>query len=118
MDTIADSGRVLPIGLSRAGQPGAESLIEWPLPPFHEAAGESAPVFESAVATYRDGRKVTGRLMRFSPTAGVVEFRPDRAAGAQVLALSDILELRLVRPVRLRVRKSPLNARAVEGGVP
>ena len=113
MSMTADPGRtVLPIGVPRAEQPGTESLIEWPLPPFHEAVDEPAPVFESAVVTCRDGRKVIGRLMRFSPATGTVEFLPERAANAQVLALSDILELRLVRPIRLRPRKSALSGEA------
>ncbi|HZM45813.1 MAG TPA: ATPase, T2SS/T4P/T4SS family [Burkholderiales bacterium] len=110
MSTTANLGRaVLPMGVPQADLPGAESLIEWPLPPFHEAVGEIAPVFEGAVITCRDRRKVTGRLMRFSPATGTVEFCLERATNAQVLALSDILELRLARPVRLRPRKSALS---------
>ena len=74
MSTTANLGRaVLPMGVPQADLPGAESLIEWPLPPFHEAVGEIAPVFEGAVITCRDRRKVTGRLMRFSPATGTVE---------------------------------------------
>ena len=121
MSMTADPGRtVLPIGVPRAEQPGTESLIEWPLPPFHEAVDEPAPVFESAIVACRDGRKITGRLTRFSPTTGTVEFLPERAASVQVLALSDLLELRLVRPIRLRPRKPTLSGEAAgdagEGG--
>ena len=119
MSRTADPGRaVVPIGAAQAEQPGAESLIEWPAPPFHEAVGESAPVFEGAMVACRDGRKLTGRLMRFSPATGIVEFCPEQTAIAQVLALSDILELRLVRAIRVRPRKSALNGRSGEGAVP
>jgi type II secretory ATPase GspE/PulE/Tfp pilus assembly ATPase PilB-like protein len=116
MSMTADSGRaVLPISVPQVELPGTESLIEWPLPPFHEDASETAPAFESAMIACRDGRKVIGRLMRFSPTTGTVEFCLERAANAQVLALSDIVELRLVRPIHLRPRKSALNGGTGEG---
>src|SRR5262249_6173537 len=109
---------VVPIAATRTDPPATESLIEWPAPPFHEAVGDGAPVFEPAMVAYRDGRKVAGRLMRFSPLTGAVEFCSERAASAQVVALSDILELRLVRPMLVRPRKLSLNGRDGEGTVP
>ena len=95
---------VVPIDAEASEHAGTASLIDWPLPPFQEAAGDVAPVFEGAMVTFRDGRRLAGRLMRFSPATGVMEFCHDRAAIAQVLALSDILELRLVRPMRVRAQ--------------
>ena len=118
MSLIAEPGRTVVSISARPEKARTESLIEWPLPPFHESADESVPLFEGAVVTSRDGRKVTGRLMRFSPTTGAIEFCAERATGAQVLALSDILELRLVRPVRMRPRKSALSGRAGGEDVP
>ena len=101
-----------------AASPAAESMIDWPLPPFQDEPGENPPTFENATVIYRDGRRQTGRLMRFSPTAGLAEFCPERAAHASVLALADLLELRLTRPIRLRARRNKLEGKPDDASQP
>ncbi len=94
--------RVIPIDAAQAEQPGADTLIDWPLPPLQEAAGELAPLFEGALVTYRDGRRLTGQLMRFSPATGLMEFCPERAAIAHVLAVENPLDPKPLDRIRLQ----------------
>ena len=98
--------------------PRNDLMVEWPLPPFQEDPSRAPPGGETASATFCDGRKHAGHLTRFSATTGNVEFLPERAAHAKVLPLTDLLELRLTRPIRLHPRRNRVAEGAGDGSDP
>ena len=88
------------------------SNFEWPIPQCYELPqGEEFAGHEPAVVSLARGQKISGLLTRFLPTHGVVEFLPSKGRINLDLPLSDILELRLTRPLVLRPRRSEIEQR-------
>lgn len=86
--------------------------FEWPTPPFYELPdGEEFVGHEPAVVDLVRGQKITGSLTRFLPAHGIIEFLPSRGRTNLDLPLSDILQLRLTRPLILTARRSALEER-------
>jgi type II secretory ATPase GspE/PulE/Tfp pilus assembly ATPase PilB-like protein len=89
--------------------------FEWPIPPFYELpAGQEFAGHEPARVTLARGPKVTGSLTRFLPAHGVIEFLPSRGRVNLDIPLSDIVELRLTRPLVFRQRASTVGQRGAE----
>jgi type II secretory ATPase GspE/PulE/Tfp pilus assembly ATPase PilB-like protein len=103
----------------RAGRPAplpeALPAIEWPLPPFYECVdAEPAPREEPAVAALRDGRHLSGMLVRFDRADSVFVMRSEGGVLTEV-APRDLLELRLTRPITLERRATIIDAAETPG---
>jgi type II secretory ATPase GspE/PulE/Tfp pilus assembly ATPase PilB-like protein len=89
------------------------SNFQWPQPPYFELPpGAEFTGREPALMMLVRGQKVAGMLSRFLPSHGTVEFLPDRGRVNIDVPLTDILQLRLTRPIVFKPRKTELELRA------
>jgi type II secretory ATPase GspE/PulE/Tfp pilus assembly ATPase PilB-like protein len=79
--------------------------FEWPGPHLYERASPAGfDGHEPATLYLLSGEKRTGLLTRFLPSHGVVEFVPAKERANISVPLTDIEQLRLDRPLALRLR--------------
>jgi type II secretory ATPase GspE/PulE/Tfp pilus assembly ATPase PilB-like protein len=89
--------------------------FEWPVPPFYELpAGQEQSAHEPAFMELTGGRKISGSLTRFLPAHEVIEFLPSRGRVNLDVPVSDVVQLRLTRPLVFRPRASDLGQRGVD----
>ncbi len=87
--------------------------FEWPLPQFFELPpGAESAGHEPALLIFVRGQKMSGSLSRFLPSHGVIEFFPARGRVNIDVPFSDVLQLRLTRPVILKARATEMEQRA------
>ncbi len=81
------------------------SNFEWPVPPYYEIPpkGELGD-HELASLDFLDGRTLSGRLTRFSPASGIIEFVPDKERSNLDVPIKTIEQLRLTRSLEMRPR--------------
>lgn len=86
--------------------------IIWPAPPEYEFP----PSFDSygpepCILAFRDGRDAFGNLLAYSETAAELKFQSDQGDPAAAVALRDLREIRLQRPLQMK-RKDRMFANA------
>lgn len=92
-----------------------DSLLEWPTPPyFKDATVGAADQAETCVLYLRDGRKILGDLLQFSPQAAQLVFLPTRDEASETIALDRIKSVRLVRSLMLKPQSIALEKRTEE----
>jgi len=78
----------------------------WPTPPYFQyAAAEDANLPRGCVVVASDGEQLLGRLIRFAPERGVLDFGTSKSTSVQTLAFAKIKKLHLVRPVQFLPRQ-------------
>src|SRR6267378_1800000 len=92
-----------------------ETSFEWPHPPYFAfAPGSEKSGPEACLVYLRNGSKLLGNLIRFSPEESSVVFQPTRKESNETIGLDQIKSIRLVRPLLLRRDKQFLEERAQE----
>jgi len=92
-----------------------ETSFEWPHPPYFAfAPGSEKGGPEACLVYLRNGSKLLGNLIRFSPEESSVVFQPTRKESNETIGLDQIKSIRLVRPLLLRRDKQFLEERAQE----
>ncbi|HWU82492.1 MAG TPA: ATPase, T2SS/T4P/T4SS family [Methylophilaceae bacterium] len=92
-----------------------DALLEWPTPPyFKDVAVGAADQAETCVLYLRDGRKILGELLQFSPQATQLVFLPTRDEASETIALDRIKSVRLVKPLMLKPQSIALEKRTEE----
>lgn len=89
--------------------------FDWPTPPYFSIAADSnkdAP--ENCVLYMRDGSKVLGDLLRFSPEVANISFLQNNSEVPETISLEDIKSIRLIRQLILSPQLLALNERAEE----
>lgn len=91
------------------------TAFDWPLPPYFHAihdGHEDGP--ETCLIYMRNGSKALGELIRFVPEESSLLFLPTRSETNEVIPLSDIKSMRLVKSLILDKHRTTLEARAEE----
>lgn len=91
------------------------TAFDWPLPPYFQAIHDGhkdGP--ETCLIYMRNGSKALGELIRFVPEESSLLFLPTRAETNEVIPLSDIKSMRLVKSLILNKHQTTLEARAEE----
>lgn len=92
-----------------------DNTFEWPTPPYFKAAIPSAGnEAETCVLYLRDGHKVLGDLLQFSPEASQLVFLPTRNETSEIILLERIKSVRLVKSLLLKPQSIALEKRAKE----
>jgi type II secretory ATPase GspE/PulE/Tfp pilus assembly ATPase PilB-like protein len=92
-----------------------DTKFEWPTPPYFKAAVPSAGnEAETCVLYMRDGRKVLGDLLAFSPETTQLVFLPTRNEVSETIPLDRIKSVRLVKSLLLKPQSIALEKRAEE----
>jgi hypothetical protein len=82
--------------------------FNWPVPPYYELPPQGeVEGHEPAALDFLDGRKLRGRLSRFLPASGVVEFVLDKERANIEVSLANIEQLQLIRALTLHQRTDP-----------
>ena len=92
-----------------------ESTFEWPTPDYFNIAPASVTTgAETCLVYLRNGEKVLGDLISFSPEETSIVFTPTREESSQVISLDQIKHMRLVQPLVLQLALTSLEERAHE----
>ncbi|MGH8678079.1 MAG: hypothetical protein ACREUQ_06990, partial [Burkholderiales bacterium] len=85
--------------------PQAESFV-WPVPPYfaYESASDGALPAECLIER-SDGHKLFGKLLRFLPERGLLEFEAPEQTGRALVNFDRIKSVRLTQPISLRRRR-------------
>lgn len=95
--------------------PLLEPLFEWPTPDYFNISPTSVTTGPETCLIYlRNGKKVLGELIRFSPEESSIVFMPTRKDSSQVISLDQIKHMRLVQPLVLQLALTSLEERAQE----
>ena len=86
----------------------------WPAPPYYEfVAGVEPCAGEPCLLLFKDGGKVKGSLLDFSPDEYVLKFQQKAEAAARTIPFASLLGLHLLRPVAIKRQALPF---AEDGG--
>jgi type II secretory ATPase GspE/PulE/Tfp pilus assembly ATPase PilB-like protein len=78
----------------------------WPTPPYYQYADvQDATLPRGCVLVGGDGRQMPGRLIRFLPEQGKLEFVATGLTSIETLEIDRIKKVQLLRPVQLLPRK-------------
>jgi type II secretory ATPase GspE/PulE/Tfp pilus assembly ATPase PilB-like protein len=91
------------------------SAFEWPIPPYFHAIQDGhhdGP--ETCLVYLKNGSKALGELIRFVPEEASILFLPTRNESNEVIPLSDIKSMRLVKSLLLDRQATSLEIRAEE----
>jgi len=95
--------------------PLLEPSLEWPTPDYFNTGPTSVTTGQETCLIYlRNGKKVLGELIRFSPEESSIVFMPTREDSSQVISLDEIKHMRLVQPLVLQPALTSLEERAQE----
>lgn len=89
--------------------------FKWPMPPQFSAphlAGVSAA--QDCLIVLKDGQKLVGNLLHFTPDEGQLEFQSKNAPTSSTIEFARIQSLRLIQPLVLRKRADPLELKGGE----
>ena len=92
-----------------------DDIFEWPTPPHFECMpklASGAP--EPAVVVVSDGRRLTGNMIRFDPSAAVLDFHVEKASANMSLGFSKFKSLRLTQSIELRRTQLSVAAAGIE----
>ncbi len=83
-----------------------EQSFVWPAPPYYQyAAVQDANLPRGCVLFGSDGRQLPGRLIRFAPEQGTLDFVAAGLTTIETLEFAKIKKLQLLRPVQLLPRE-------------
>ena len=83
-----------------------EPSFVWPTPPYYQyASAQDANLPRRCVLFSGDGRQMPGRLIRFLPEQGVLDFEATGLTSVETLKFAAIKKLQLLRPVHLLPRQ-------------
>ena len=83
-----------------------EPSFVWPTPPYYQyAAARDANLPRGCVLFSSDGRQMPGRLIRFLPEQGALDFVATGLTSVETLEFARIKKLQLLRPVQLLPRQ-------------
>ena len=89
--------------------------FKWPTPPqFTSPAGVSTAADKDCLIVLNDGQKLLGKLIRFSPEDGLVEYQPNRDTINVSVPFDNIKNLRLVHPLILKRQADTLEMKGGE----
>ncbi len=84
----------------------AEQSFVWPTPPYYQyASAQDANLPCSCLLVGSDGRQTQGRLIRFLPEQGTLDFVATGLTSIETLEFARIKKLQLPRPVQLLPRE-------------
>ena len=90
-------------------------LFHWPTPPhFTSPPGVSSAADRDCLIVLNDGQKLLGKLVRFSPGDGLLEYRPSRDTINESVPFEHIKNLRLVHPLILNRQADALELKGGE----
>ena len=76
--------------------------FKWPAPPYLEfSADQDAAASEPCLVVLDSGRKLQGSVLRFDPDAAMLELDIPGVPSGPAPQFADLLQLRLLRPLRL-----------------
>ncbi len=94
-------------------------LFEWPIPPYFAVVdGDEYVGPEECLVQLRNGDRIAGKLVSFALSESCLTVLPDDATASRTLDLEQVRSVRLLRTLRIGMRKTPLDERAVELFVP
>src|SRR6266850_3991009 len=83
-----------------------EQSFVWPTPPYYQyASAQDAKLPRSCLLVGNDGRQMQGRLIRFLPEQGTLDFVATGLTSIETLQFARIKKLQLMRPVQLLPRE-------------
>jgi len=83
-----------------------EQRFVWPTPPYYQyASAKDANLPRGCVLVGSDGRQMQGRLIRFLPERGTLDFLATGLTSIETLEFARIKKLQLVRPVQMLPRE-------------
>src|SRR5882672_9189458 len=83
-----------------------EQSFVWPTPPYYQyASAQDAKLPRSCLLVGNDGRQMQGRLIRFLPEQGTLDFVATGLTSIETLQFARIKKLQLLRPVQLLPRE-------------
>jgi type II secretory ATPase GspE/PulE/Tfp pilus assembly ATPase PilB-like protein len=83
-----------------------EQSFVWPTPPYYQYAdAQDANLPRDCVLVGSDGRQMPGRLIRFLPEQGTLDFVATGLTSIETLEIARIKKLQLLRPVQLLPRE-------------
>ena len=83
-----------------------EQSFVWPTPPYYQyASTNDANLPRGCLLVGGDGRQMQGRLMRFLPEQGTLDFLATGKTSIETLDFARIKKLQLLRPVPLLPRE-------------
>jgi hypothetical protein len=91
------------------------STFEWPVPPYFQVVHDGhhdGP--ETCLVYLKNGSKALGELIRFAPEEASILFLPTRSEFNEVIQLSEIKSMRLVKSLLLDRHATSLETRAEE----
>ncbi len=88
--------------------------FEWPTPPYFHFNQDLKIEPETCLIYLRDGTKVLGDLIRFMPEESSILFLSTRGEANEVIHLSDIKSMRLVKSLPLNKQQTSLESRSDE----
>ena len=91
-----------------------DNTFEWPTPPYFKAATSTNNDAETCVLYMRDGHKVLGDLLQFSPETSQLVFLPTRNEASETIQLDRIKSVRLVKSLMLKPQSISLEKRTEE----
>ncbi|HWH49630.1 MAG TPA: ATPase, T2SS/T4P/T4SS family [Burkholderiales bacterium] len=78
----------------------------WPTPPYYQyASAKDAELPRGCVLVGSDGRQRQGRLIRFVPEQGMLDFLATDSTSAETLEFAKVKKLQLLRPVQMLPRE-------------
>ncbi len=92
-----------------------QALSDWPTPPYFSFdASKMTPGPESCLIYFVDGKKALGDLIGISAAESRIMFLSSRSDVNEVISLSKIKTIRLLKPVTMRRQMALLHERAEE----
>ena len=88
--------------------------LVWPAPPHYEFVDAPPRGGEPCLLAFAEGAEATGWLLGFTPEAEALKFQRDKASGAVGVAFSDLLSLRLLRPVTVRPERVAIDGQVFQ----
>lgn len=83
-----------------------EQIFVWPTPPYYRyASAEDARLPRRCVLVGSDGAQMQGRLVRFVPNRGTLDFAATDSTAVERLEFAKVKKLELLRPVQMLPRE-------------
>lgn len=93
----------------------SKTAFQWPTPPYFDFIHDSDhPSPETCLVYLRSGTKILGDLVRFMPEESSILFLPTRNEVNEIIHLSEIKSMRLVKSLSFNKQNTSLESRATE----